>query len=275
MSTLLSIWVSLVVASQTCSQLDDARRGFLNRLNHRRHFLSENIVFLNNNNNCLSRSSPLPGLSKFFHNGTSLRKDAITASILKVQNILRWFEGQIQLTFYASSLLFVYEGLPPPNPEGHIPRGLPEKTTYAACCEPNEDVLEHNNNVCVAVPLDYSLSTMYTMHKKGCTRGHHGNVTATGGNATTDPNPQAHNSTWKCPGLVSSEQPNGNGVKAQLEEEEVGEGGRGEPQPEQRASEVEVRMIDFAHVFPSESQDQGYIYGLKHLLEVLQQILHQ
>ncbi|XP_035590471.1 inositol polyphosphate multikinase [Oncorhynchus keta] len=215
------------------------------------------------------------GLSKFFYNGTSLRKDAITASILKVQNILRWFEGQIQLTFYASSLLFVYEGQPPPNPEGHITRGLPEKTTSAACCEPNEDVLEHNNNVCAAVPLDYSLSTMYAMHKKSCTRGHHGNVTATGGNAMTDPNPQAHNSTWKCPGLVSSEQPNGNGFKARLEEEEVGEGGRGEPQPEQRASEVEVRMIDFAHVFPSESQDRGYIYGLKHLLEVLQQILHQ
>ncbi|XP_041714499.1 inositol polyphosphate multikinase [Coregonus clupeaformis] len=222
------------------------------------------------------------GLSKFFCNGKSLRKDAITASILKVQNILRWFEGQIQLTFYASSLLFVYEGLPPPNPEGHVPRGLPEKTTSSAdaCCEPNEDVLEYNNNICAAVPLDYSLSTMYAMHKKGCTQGHHGNITATS-NTTTDPNPtnpKEHNSTWKCPGLVSAEQPNGNGIKAQLEEEEqgvVGEVGQGEPHPEQRASEVEVRMIDFAHVFPSESQDQGYIYGLKHLLEVLQQILHQ
>nr|XP_046224578.1 inositol polyphosphate multikinase-like isoform X1 [Oncorhynchus gorbuscha] len=214
------------------------------------------------------------GLSKFFSNGRSLRKDAIAASILKVQNILRWFEGQSQLTFYASSLLFVYEGLSPPSPEGHVFRGPPEKTMSAAdaCCEPNEEVLEYNNNIQVAMPLDYSLSTMYAMYKKGCTRGHHGNAT---GAITTGPNPQEDNSTWKCSGLVSAEQPNGNGIKAQLEEPGVGEGGRGEPHPEQRASEVEVRMIDFAHVFPSESQDQGYIYGLKHLLEVLQQILHQ
>ncbi|XP_010862900.1 inositol polyphosphate multikinase isoform X2 [Esox lucius] len=217
------------------------------------------------------------GLSKFFYNGTSLRKDAITASILKVQNILRWFEGQSQLTFYASSLLFVYEGLPPPSPEGQLLRGLPETTRPAddTCYEPNEEALEHNNNVRVAVPLDYSLSTMYAMHRKGCTRGHHGNVTATGGTAT-DPNPREDNNTWTCPGLVSAEQPNGNSVKAQLEEEvDVGDRGWGVPRPETRASDVEVRMIDFAHVFPSESQDQGYIYGLKHLLEVLQQILHQ
>lgn len=229
---------------------------------------------LDSSTTTISFPIPLPGLSKFFSNGRSLRKDAIAASILKVQNILRWFEGQSQLTFYASSLLFVYEGLPPPSPEGHIFMGPPEKTTSAAvaCCEPNEEVLEYNNNIQVAVPLDYSLSTMYAMYKKGCTRGHRGNAT---GATTTGPNPQEDNSTWKCPGLVSAEQPNGNGIKAQLEEAGVGEGGRGEPHPEQRASEVEVRMIDFAHVFPSESQDQGYIYGLKHLLEVLQQILHQ
>ncbi|KAL0984116.1 hypothetical protein UPYG_G00137280 [Umbra pygmaea] len=214
------------------------------------------------------------GLSKFFYNGTKLRKDAITASILKVQNILQWFEGQSQLTFYASSLLFVYEGLSPPSPEGQSLRGPPENTTSTdlTCCEPNEEVLEYNNNIRVAEPLDYSLSTMYNMHKKGCNRGHHGNIAATG--ATTDPNPHQDNSTWTFPGLVSAEQPNGNGVKAQLKEEaDVAVRVWGDS--EGTASEVEVRMIDFAHVFPGESQDQGYIYGLKHLLEVLQQILHQ
>ncbi|KAJ7987765.1 hypothetical protein DPEC_G00329900 [Dallia pectoralis] len=222
------------------------------------------------------------GLSKFFYNGSSLRKDAITASILKVQNILRWFQSQSQLTFYASSLLFVYEGLPPTSPEGQILkgitlRGLPESTRSAhdTCNGPNEEVLEHNNNIHVAVPLDYSLSTMYAMHRKGCLRGRHGNSTATGGKAT-DPNPREENRTWTCPGLVSAEQPNGNRVKAQLEEPtDAGGRGWGELRPEARAGDVEVRMIDFAHVFPSETQDQGYIYGLEHLLEVLLQILHQ
>lgn len=54
-------------------------------------------------------------------------------------------------------------------------------------------------------------------------------------------------------------------------EEEGLKGGRGPENTEDL--EVEVRMIDFAHVFPSDSHDHGYIYGLKHLLTVLEQIL--
>ncbi|KAG8008886.1 Inositol polyphosphate multikinase, partial [Nibea albiflora] len=55
-------------------------------------------------------------------------------------------------------------------------------------------------------------------------------------------------------------------------EEEKGRGGD-ETEGSGGNTEVEVRMIDFAHVFPSESHDHGYIYGLKHLLTVLEQIL--
>ncbi|TRY55869.1 hypothetical protein DNTS_029120 [Danionella cerebrum] len=36
---------------------------------------------------------------------------------------------------------------------------------------------------------------------------------------------------------------------------------------------VEVKMIDFAHVFPSDCADEGYIYGLRSLLDTLEQIL--
>lgn len=36
---------------------------------------------------------------------------------------------------------------------------------------------------------------------------------------------------------------------------------------------VEVRMIDFAHVFSSDSSDDSYMYGLRSLLFVLEQIL--
>jgi 1D-myo-inositol-tetrakisphosphate 5-kinase/inositol-polyphosphate multikinase len=41
----------------------------------------------------------------------------------------------------------------------------------------------------------------------------------------------------------------------------------------QEITEVEVRMIDFAHVFPSNTIDEGYVYGLKHLVSVLRSIL--
>ncbi|KAI5103077.1 inositol polyphosphate multikinase, partial [Silurus meridionalis] len=168
----------------------------------------------------LMKDTVKDGLCKFFYNGDLLRRDVITASITKVQNILRWFENQSQLNFYASSLLFVYEGLP---------LTLDEKSSTL---QKNEGVLEYNNNI------DPSLSTMYSLHKK-----------------------QGY-----MPSLHQSKQDNS-----------VWHDGLTHPDAgEQEADETiqaEVRMIDFAHVFPSEVRDNGYIYGLRNLLRVLQQIL--
>lgn len=87
---------------------------------------------------------------------------------------------------------------------------------------------------------------MYSLHKKGCTRSHHQG--------------KQDNSRW---------QPNGNCNPVQLE-------AKGQEKPgeaDQLLADVEVRMIDFAHVFPSEVQDHGYIYGLRNLLKVLKEIL--
>lgn len=156
-----------------------------------------------------------PGLSKFFYNGDLLRRDVITASIAKVHSILHWFENQSQLNFYASSLLFVYEGLPSVAEEKP---GAREPPTY-------DDVLEYNNNI------KQSFSATYPLHKKGCMQSHRQS--------------KQDNSAWLDAGEHETQQ----------------------------ASEVEVRMIDFAHVFPSEVHDHGYIYGLRNLLKVLQQIL--
>uniref|UniRef100_A0A668AUZ7 Kinase n=1 Tax=Myripristis murdjan TaxID=586833 RepID=A0A668AUZ7_9TELE len=162
------------------------------------------------------------GLSKFFHNGVGLRKDAVSASMQRVQHILRWFESQRQLVFYASSLLFVYEG-------------LPSSSSSSASSSPSSLLMAeyNNNNIRVAAPWDYSLATMYANHRKG---GHH----------------------HHC----AQEHLHGNDGASDEEEDGEGDG------------EVEVRMIDFAHVFQSESLDHGYIYGLRHLLTVLEQILH-
>lgn len=176
------------------------------------------------------------GLSKFFYNGDILRKDAITASILEVQKILQWFEGQSRFSFYASSLLFVYEGVSTPN---HVSQTVRENPIAPEACE-------QNNNI------NQSLS-MYSLHKKGCGRSHY--------QAKQD------NGVWR-----SSQQPNGNHSVARLEEdrkESKSEAGQ------ETVSDVEVKMIDFAHVFTSDVPDQGYIYGLKNLLKVLHQILEE
>ncbi|XP_070782644.1 inositol polyphosphate multikinase isoform X2 [Enoplosus armatus] len=273
------------------------------------------------------------GLAKFFHNGVSLRRDAVSASIRRVQRILRWFESQRQLAFYASSLLFVYEGLPSSSSSSSLssllstPSISPTAGKTATLAGDSgwggagkarqegagreEEVAEYNNNnIQVSVPWDYSLATIYTNQTKGghhhCDKGHlHGNsgdgdaVAMTVSSVSGD-NISAlceeDNSAWKRTGELRKQPPNGNGNKSQLEgkgedgegedsgrrrrreeeeEEEEEQKGRGGDATEGSGgdAEVEVRMIDFAHVFPSESHDHGYIYGLKHLLTVLEQIL--
>ncbi|XP_070707886.1 inositol polyphosphate multikinase [Pempheris klunzingeri] len=257
------------------------------------------------------------GLAKFFHNGVVVRKDAVSASILRVQRILHWFESQQQLTFYASSLLFVYEGLPSCSSSSSLSsplstpsisptvgskRGEEGKVRQEGAGLEEEVAEYNNNNIQVSVPWDCSLA-IYTNHTKGhhlpCTKGHlHGNIgdsdgvkttaTSVAGDNISSPSEEG-NLAWKRTGELP-QPPNGNGNKSQLEgkdkdgkREDSGrrrgeEGklnGRGGDATEGTAgdTEVEVRMIDFAHVFPSESHDHGYIYGLKHLLRVLEQIL--
>ncbi|TNN49606.1 Inositol polyphosphate multikinase [Liparis tanakae] len=258
------------------------------------------------------------GLANFFHNGVRLRKDAVSSSIHRVQCILRWFESQQQMVFYASSLLFVYEGLPSSSSSSSLssllssPSVSPTAADTATLSSPGgegrarpgeaEEVAEYNNNnIRVAAPWDCSLASIYTNHTK---EGHHrrcarGRLRGNGDTGGTPACPELSalcgedNSAWKR----TEAPPNGNGNKSQLEgEEEDGGGvrreeqqeeeeeeeelkGRGtegsgeEEEEEEEEVEVEVRMIDFAHVFPNESHDHGYIYGLKHLLTVLEQIL--
>ncbi|XP_029312072.1 inositol polyphosphate multikinase isoform X2 [Cottoperca gobio] len=269
------------------------------------------------------------GLAKFFHNGVSLRKDAVSASIRRVQCILRWFESQRQLAFYASSLLFVYEGLPSSSSSSPLSsllstpsisptavktamlssasnsgQGGEGKTRQEGASQEDEVAEYNNNNIQVPVSWDYSLDTIYTNHRKGghqhCAMGHfRGNSGDSDAVDTTVGSVSApceeDNSVWKRTG-ESQQAPNTNGNKSQLEgkdedgeredrgrrrreeeeEEEEELKGRGGDATEGAGgdTEVEVRMIDFAHVFPSESHDHGYSYGLKHLLTVLEQILY-
>lgn len=170
-------------------------------------------------------------MSKFFYNGDILRKDAVTGSILKVQKILEWFEGQSQLSFYASSLLFVYEGACSPGVVRSDGRLTPK-----AC--------EQNNNIA------QNLSSMFSLHKKACVRTHY--------QAKQD------NGVW-----TTRQQPNGNRGRGEEGEELKRDA------EQDTGGDVEVKMIDFAHVFPSDGHDQGYIYGLKNLLKVLRQILEE
>lgn len=258
-----------------------------------------------------------PGLAKFFHNGVTLRKDAVSASICRVQQILQWFESQQQLAFYASSLLFVYEGLPsfsssspfssPINihsfspTEGKIAMvssvrdscrdGEGKITQESEKQEENMEECNNNSSNQMSAPWDYSLGRIYNHHIKGdlhrCPKANVHDTSGDGVEVTVssvsrDNNSVSHNEGKTCKQKSESQQPpNGNRNISQVEknqgrarEEDKLKRLVGDPTEGQSAEpEVEVRMIDFAHVFQSDSHDHGYIYGLKHLLSVLEQIL--
>ena len=213
----------------------------------------------------LTKGTIKDGVSGFFHNGYCLRKDAVAASIQKIEKILQWFENQKQLNFYASSLLFVYEGSSQPTTTKLNDRTLAEKFLSKGQLSDTE-VLEYNNNFHVLSStangkiessVGKSLSKIYARHRKIYTKKHHSQTSLKVENLEQD-------NGWKS---MSQEHLNGN-VLSQLEKVFYHL-----PTGCQEIAEVGVRMIDFAHVFPSSTIDEGYIYGLKHLISVLRSIL--
>ncbi|XP_042625315.1 inositol polyphosphate multikinase-like [Cyprinus carpio] len=66
---------------------------------------------------------------------------------------------------------------------------------------------------------------------------------------------------------------NANGKCGGSVEEKDEEIGMGDKRQFGQEEAVEVKMIDFAHVFPSDNPDESYMYGLRNLLSTLEQIL--
>lgn len=143
------------------------------------------------------------GLTRFFHNGENIRKDAIYLIISKIQSILRWFESQTRLHFYASSLLLIYEGSP------HGFNGTKHMRVKSQCNH-GSSYRTHSQPYWTDLPHD----------------------------------------------IQSERNINGGSVKEDSLEEQV-----------------DVKMIDFAHVFPSDGPDESYMYGLRNLLGNLEHIL--
>ncbi|XP_073209778.1 inositol polyphosphate multikinase isoform X2 [Lepidochelys kempii] len=217
----------------------------------------------------LTKETIKDGMSRFFHNGYCLRKDAVAASIQKIEKILQWFESQEQLTFYASSLLFVYEGSCQLMATRLSDGTLAEKRVVPKGVLQDGDLLEYNNNIHVInstengkveASVGKNLPQIYAFHKKAYSKRNHSQISLKAENLEQD-------NVWKSSTCISQEHLNGN-VIPQLEKVFCHM-----PKEIKENADVEVRMIDFAHVFPSNTKDQGYIYGLKNLITVLQNIL--
>ncbi len=166
----------------------------------------------------------LLGLSRFFHNGRELQRHAVSLIISKIRSILRWFESQTQLHFYASSLLLVYEGSPHTiNKSKHTPA---DPGTEHQQGEPQSKALSFQSSLTHSHPYCHDIQ-----HERNANGKH--------------------------------------GGSAEEEDEEIVMGDKKQFGQET----VEVKMIDFAHVFSSDSPDESYMYGLRNLLSTLEQIL--
>ncbi|KAL0178471.1 hypothetical protein M9458_027365, partial [Cirrhinus mrigala] len=152
----------------------------------------------------------------FFHNGQELQRHAVSLIISKIWSILRWFESQTQLHFYASSLLLVYEGSP------HTINGSRHKPADPGTEHQQGEPQSNSNNPHKALSFQSSLRHSH---------------------------PYCHD--------VQHER-NANGKRGGSVEEEDEEIGRGDKKQFGQEEAVEVKMIDFAHVFPSDCPDESY-----------------
>ncbi|KAL7890047.1 hypothetical protein AOLI_G00023050 [Acnodon oligacanthus] len=207
------------------------------------------------------------GLAQFFHNGVELRKDAVSLSICKVRDILRWFEGQKQLHFYASSLLFVYEGSP------HLANRFKWREDAQTGQENEQGEPECNNNIHLANCKLRGHRCSLASQKSACSWLNRSDL-------PQDIHHVRHkNGIWPHSLHYHLEQANGNGVSSEEDMRVVDDKSTGLAKARlrdgviEKEEDVDVRMIDFAHVFPSDSPDEDYMYGLRNLLSVLEQIL--
>lgn len=206
----------------------------------------------------------LAGMARFFHNGYYLRKDVVAASIQKIREILQWFESQKQLNFYASSLLFVYDSLPPMTTTWLSDCPLVEERIVSKAQGSKGSTVELNNNL-HGIMSSAENGKLESSVSQGCTKTY--TLHSRTHQSTISLKVEPVGNLWKSSTCLAQEHLNGN-VIPQLEKVFCHM-----PAMLPENTEVEVRMIDFAHVFPSNTKDEGYIHGLKNLITVLQNIL--
>lgn len=194
----------------------------------------------------------------------------MSACLLKVKHILNWFEHQETLNFYASSLLFVYDGSCRQNNTNLVDGNRLEKV-FSKELFTGVAVPECNNNIHLLGPLsiekgeeheEKKLSRVYAFHKKTYPKRPHSQAFLEGETVEQD-------RAWKSHNSSAPEHLNGN-LLSKLETVFCHVSSESKEN-----SQVDVRMIDFAHVFPCNEKDVGYIYGLKNLIVVLQSILNE
>ena len=213
-----------------------------------------------------------PGLGKFFglQNG-NLRKDVLAVVLQKLRRIEDWFLVQQTLAFYASSLLFVYSS----RGQGHnsatsklgVDQSEPHPSTTLGL---TEDVGALIGSVCgrttsastsekpSSKAKDHPASSDQRPNQKRVSCGVNDDACHTETQMGTNPKqPKASHVKEGSEGEQPSGEEGDAGLRTCMSDPPL----------------VEVRMIDFAHVFSSSSRDENYLFGLQNLIGFIERLL--
>ncbi|KAL4240251.1 hypothetical protein ACF0H5_001045 [Mactra antiquata] len=178
------------------------------------------------------------GLGTYFSIKHGLRKDAIRLLLQKLRAIEQWFVTQRRYSFYASSLLMIYEGDTTSNDFDSMCNHC-----HKTDCMCSTTYSETSDYVSSANTDHSELTSSETMSSE---------IDASSSSRTDSSSLTASVSSISVDTHVTSASNSVNNHDTVL---------------------ADIRMIDFTHVFCVDEQDDNYLYGLKNLISNMQQLL--
>ncbi|XP_052266097.1 inositol polyphosphate multikinase-like isoform X2 [Dreissena polymorpha] len=177
----------------------------------------------------------LKGLGTFFNFKHGLRKDAIRVILDKLLEIEHWFVTQKRFSFYASSLLLIYEG------------DMQQTDYYAQCVSSRGSQHTVSSDPADNVSSEATDSTDITISDT----------------LLSDVDVSSSGQTDNCSLTASSSNVSVNTASTAGSSSIASQGG----------GLAEVKMIDFTHVFDVNERDDNYLYGLQNLIMYMRQLL--
>ncbi|BFZ03320.1 hypothetical protein BsWGS_06358 [Bradybaena similaris] len=200
------------------------------------------------------------GLGIYFRlNNKHSRRDAIQPLISKLKKLEYWFLKQKKMSFIASSLLIVYEGA-----------RSAEKEILAAGKSDFSDIRDKNNSASSNTRSNnVSNVDPYTDPESGtaddCKSGS-GHVQKRINDKPLNFNDEAIKKTR----LTETVKGSPNNANDEISTEEMHEGMCANSSS---ATDLQVHLIDFAHVFPANDIDHNFLFGLQKLILCLQTLV--
>lgn len=258
----------------------------------------------------LTEETITDGLEIFFSGNKAWRKHLIKAFIQRLETILIWFESQTQFQFYSSSLLLIYEGEffdgSSDSDEEFIHKYrsyLPHNFHVNECFRAIDQVLQANLAAVSKQEIlqEASEATQTNRSQQALTTSTRKDVQEKSTEQKRENEPsQPENNTNQNP--VTTENVSGQSLRGL----NGGESGySSEVDSKKKATDagsqrefvnnlrtrmrqhamveyskyrfppdlVDVKMIDFTHVFEDRGKDDNYIYGLRNLIAHLRHLL--